>query len=360
MNNKSPLTAFFLSFLPGVGHLYLDRKFRAFIYGFGVIGLIVLGLMLAILSSDGIPLLFLGFIAFVLHGINILDMLIHLLKTQSVTTSSENNEKPALEGSSKPTSERFYTTILALVPGLGHFQLGLMHRGLSFLVSFFGLFSMIVFVVILSHEMGFMIFLLALPVIWFYNLFDINQLMNRKQRGEELTDHTIFEELDKHREEGKKSKVIGMLLSIFPGAGHMYIGLQRRGLQLMASFLFSIYILDVLHLSLFLFLIPILWFYSFFDSMQQLSRYGKEEIKDEPIVSWLINQQKWIGVGLIALGFFYLFDQAIMPILDRLFNEYQMYYWAKSYLQTAIVAILLIGGGLKLLVGTKRKKGESV
>ncbi len=352
--------AFFLSFLPGFGHLYLDRKFRAFIYGFGVLGLIFLGALFAFMNEIDI-FVFFGFIAFLLYGISILDMLIHLLRrTQSYSASPINNETYGQERIDKNTNERFFTTMLALIPGLGHFQLGLMNRGLSFLIGFFGLFTMIVFVVIFTHEMGFIIFLAVLPVVWFYNLFDINQLINRKQNGEELSDRTIFEELDKHREEGKKSKVIAMLLSVFPGAGHMYLGLQRRGLQLMAAFLFSIYILDVLHLSLFLFLIPIIWFYSFFDSMQQLSRYGKEEFKDEPIVSWLINHQKWVGIGLVALGCFYLFDQALIPLLDRLFNEFQVYYWAKSYLQTAIVAILLIGGGLKLLLGTKRKKGESV
>jgi hypothetical protein len=33
-------------------------------------------------------------------------------------------------------------------------------------------------------------------------------------------------------------------ISVFPGAGHMYIGLQKRGLQLMLLFLGFIYILD--------------------------------------------------------------------------------------------------------------------
>lgn len=38
----------------------------------------------------------------------------------------------------------------------------------------------------------------------------------------------------------------------------MYLGLQRRGLQLMAAFLLSIYLLDLLRLSAFLFLVPII------------------------------------------------------------------------------------------------------
>ncbi len=93
---------------------------------------------------------------------------------------------------------------------------------------------------------------------------------------------------------------------MFPGAGHMYLGLQRRGLQLMAAFLLSIYLLDLLRLSAFLFLVPIIWFYSFFDALQQTAKYGKERVHDEPIIDYFINHQRWIGIGLITLGLLFI------------------------------------------------------
>lgn len=74
-----------------------------------------------------------------------------------------------------------------------------------------------------------------------------------KERGEQLDDRTIFEEFEEHREQGKKNKTFASILAMFPGAGHMYLGLQRRGLQLMAAFLLSIYLLDLLRLSAFYF-----------------------------------------------------------------------------------------------------------
>ena len=55
------------------------------------------------------------------------------------------------------------------------------------------------------------------------------------------------------KEEGRV-RPLPRFLSMFPGAGHLYLGYQRRGVQLMAAFLFSIYILDVLRLGIFLFL----------------------------------------------------------------------------------------------------------
>lgn len=129
----------------------------------------------------------------------------------------------------------------------------------------------------------------------------------------------------------------------------------------MAAFLFSIYILDVLRLSIFLFLIPIIWFYSFFDALQHISKYEEQnELKDVPVVDGLVNHRKWLGIGLLLLGSFYLFDQILLPLTDRLLREYYdlsgLYGWYYRYFQTTVVSAVLIGIGLKLLIGRNRRK----
>lgn len=315
-----------------------------------------------------------GIAAAIVWGVNMLDILISAI-TYGRKPADMSSTVPYPDGSmpmppyphsqpqppqARDSDERFRTILLSFIPGLGHFQLGLMNRGLTLLIGFFGSMTMILFVSFLANQDGFLVFFGALPIIWLYGMFDAIRLVNRKQQGETLNDRTILEDIDEHRESGRRSKVIATLLAIFPGAGHMYLGLQKRGLQLMAAFLFSIYILDVLRLSLFLFFVPILWFYSFFDALQQVTRYsdGKEEMKDVPIVDWLVNQQKWIGVGLLLLGGFYLVDQFVLEMLDRMFPERNMGYWLRSYLQTFIVSALLIGGGLKLAFGKKNRKEE--
>jgi len=141
----------------------------------------------------------------------------------------------------------------------------------------------------------------------------------------------------------------------------MYLGMQKRGIQLMAAFLFSIYILDILRLGIFLFLIPIIWFYSFFDSMQKVSKYGEEEIEDVPIISYLINHQKWVGIGLLAMGLYYLLMNVLIPAFSPMLTEIiqiDVMYWAQRYFQTGLVCVLLIGGGIKLLAGSKHKRKE--
>jgi hypothetical protein len=382
--NKNPLLAFLLSFIPGMGHLYMGRKIRAFIYGCTFIGPLTLGFLLGITGNmDEALAIFILVVVLVFAVINMIDMIIYLLSSKSTAQTGSNgyghqSAIPHADGAvynngshvhtpetqyaeaHRHQNERFFTTLLSFVPGLGHFQLGLMQRGLTFLISFFGLIIMIVFVTTVTNVEGFFVFLLALPVIILYSVFDAAQLLHRKQKGEELIDRTIFEELEQTREDGRKSKIIAILLSVFPGAGHMYLGLQRRGLQLMAAFLFAIYIMDVLRLSIFLFLIPILWFYSLFDAMQLVSRQQKdEELKDIPVVNWLFSHQKWLGFGLLALGVYYLFDRMLLRLLDEAMPDWRVTFWFHNYLQIFIVSTLLIGGGLRLLWGGSRRAKEN-
>lgn len=352
MNKKNPIVAFLLAIFPGGGLLYLG-KLRGIFYTIGVFGLPIVGQIFESIFFYDLFLLFLVVAALPLYIINYIDT--------TVTASRLFQSSAEVEsGTTVQTveSERFFTIILSFVPGLGHFQLGLVNRGLTILAAFLGLGVMVVFVTAISDRGEFLVFLAFLPIIWIYGFFDVMQQLAKKQKGEELIDRSILEDLEMRREDGKKSKSIATFLSIFPGAGHLYLGLQRRGIQLMAAFLFSIYILDVLRLSIFLFLVPIIWFYSFFDGLQKASKFDKEPIEDTPVISYLINHQKWVGIGLIILGIYYLFANvvipAIAPFLRQMMNI-DILYWFSSYLQNAVVCILLIGGGIKLLAGSKQK-----
>ncbi|MBP1992568.1 hypothetical protein [Paenibacillus eucommiae] len=396
--NKNALLAFLLSFIPGAGHLYLGRKVRAFFYAAGFFGPIML-ILLIVSMTNGLGRdagYFLIAVSLAFAAFNMIDMIITLLSPTSSFnrrpavypqhTSQDGGTHTGYGEPNKPNNpynpynaysdplpadsyaeanrqqnERFLTILLSFIPGLGHFQIGLMHRGLAFLISFFGLITMVFFVSQVTRVEGFFVFLFALPVIILYSVFDAVQLLHRKQRGEELVDRTIFEELEQSREEGRKSKIIAMLLSVFPGAGHMYLGLQRRGLQIMAAFLFAIYIMDVLRLSIFLFVIPILWFYSLFDAMQLVSKGREEELKDIPVINWLLHNQKWLGIALLAIGSYYLIDQMLLKVLERMVPEWRLTMWFHEYLQIFIVSTLFIGAGLRMLIGggTAKKDGGS-
>ncbi|WP_454192862.1 multi-tm2 domain protein [Paenibacillus sp. Marseille-Q7038] len=403
--DRSKLLAFLLNFVPGLGHYYYKSRIKGFIYGFLFFGVVGLAFLVALGSEMEFALVLLLGAAF-LWLISMFDMVIKLLRAPdhslyplgypgyvpnaetygqtgpAVDPNVDPNHSfygmqhdqgpgmgpspgfPPHEGYVYPNqgkgkeSERFFTILLSFVPGLGHLHMGLLQRGLSFLIGFFGLSIMLLFTAFISGEEVILLFLLLLPVMWLYCMFDAVQHLHRKQAGEILEDKTLFEQLEHGRSHGKRSKVIATLLAAFPGAGQMYLGLQKRGLQLMVIFLGSIYILDLLNLSLFLFLIPVIWFYSFFDGLQQASKYGREPLYDKPVVEAWTRYQRWIGAALLFLGVYYILLRLVIPELESRFESLQVFYSLQSYMNTLVVSLLLIGGGLKLLFSPKHKEDE--
>ncbi|MEK8133098.1 hypothetical protein WMW72_35070 [Paenibacillus filicis] len=394
MNNfKSPTVAFLLSLIPGFGHLYIGRTLRGLIFGVVFGGAFLLSLLLGFSREIEYGLVVAAF-GFLVWLVNIFDVVRSLNRLSSpypgygdpaswnrgygpsgppyTDEHVTGRERPSGPGGPYepyrtpqgeyyppyPGKDRYFTIFLSFLPGLGHFHLGLMQRGLAFLALFFGLGIITAFLTATTSRGGFMLLLGALPIIWLYSMFDCVQQLNKSARGERLVDQTFFEDFQQGRESGKKNKTLALVLSIFPGAGHMYLGLQKRGLQFMAAFLFSVYFLDALRLTLFLFFIPILWFYSFFDALQQISRSGREPLEDVPLVEWLAKRQRWVGYGLLVLGGYYLIDQFLMSALQLWLSRealHRVINWYHNYFQTFVVAALLIGGGFFLLRKAQKK-----
>jgi hypothetical protein len=354
------LRAFFLNFIPGAGHYYAGGKIRGVVYFLISFGGLFLSVLLALASNED-EFIGIGLVGFILMwSLSMLHLLITLLRTPNLQTLGLSPEEAAtpLTQLRSAEGERFHVILLSFIPGLGHFHMGLMQRGLSFLISFFGYMTVMLFLTGVTSSSAFLLLFGVLPVIWLYSMFDAVQHIHRKLAGEVLVDRTLFEDLEAGREDGRRSKVLATLLSAFPGAGQMYLGLQKRGLQLMLLFLGSIYVMDLLRLSVLFFLIPVIWFYSLFDGLQLVSRYGREPLQDKPVVEGFMNHQGWLGAGLLALGLYYIVANVAVPALDTRFPEWHLEYRVNTYLKTIIVSVLLIGGGLKLLIGSKKTAGK--
>lgn len=363
-NNKNPLVAFLLSFIPGAGHAYLGRPFRTLLYGGGFFGPLAMILLLLVTGSgfDEIGML-LFFFAVAVAFINMIDMIFSLL---SGSARKGDGTPPPYPPAGEAGEEQYYwrrhnaqrektnTIVLSIIPGLGHMSSGFMQRGITFMIAFVGLFAVILFLSIVMNSGAMLIFLLALPIIWTYCLFDAVQLLNRKERGEPVEDRPVFADLEAHFTSGKKSRVLAMMLSFFPGAGHLYLGLQKRGLQLMAGFLIAVYLMDSMRLTLFLFMIPLIICFAFFDAIHQLSRYERNAQVDEPLISVLVPYQKWLGFGLLGFGIYYLLDRVVADIAAKYaLAWYQTYIEIKYMIPTAIVAFIMIAIGMRLLFGER-------
>ncbi|WP_416151179.1 hypothetical protein ACM26V_09505 [Salipaludibacillus sp. HK11] len=359
-NQKHPLVGFLLSFFPGGGQFYYNNIFRGMFYFFMTVLPLVGGLGLAFISAISMFLLVGGFVGVFFYLVSFIDTIIVMSRASGRRDSQNKVGELTSEEVQRPESERFFTIVLSFIPGVGHFQLGLMNRGFTFLTAFIGAAIMIVFISFAMRQDAFLLFMAFLPVVWVYSFFDAVHHLNKKQRGEILEDRSILDDIESRRADGQKSKVIATLLAIFPGAGHLYLGYQRRGIQLMAAFLLSIYVLDLLRLGVFIFLIPIIWFYSFFDGLQKASRQ-EEAIDDQPVFPYLVNHQRWIGIGFILLGAYFILDRVFIPAVAPQIAEFmqiEVSMWYYEYFQIFVVSIILIAGGIKLISGSKKKRSE--
>jgi len=367
--NKSPLVAFLLSLLPGFGHLYIGRVFRFIVYAGGFFGPLAL-LFLMMVGGGYLDGEFVAF-ALVVSGlvglVNMLDMLITIAGGKHrafhpVSATMERDEYGNLRHvydplEAKEQSEKSKLMMLSMIPGLGHMYMGLLTRGITLMILFVGVFGVTLFLGMILDTISILILWLALPIIWIYGMFDALALLGARQKGEQINDQSLFSNMEDYMADGRKNRVTAIGLSIFPGAGHLYLGLQQRGLQLMGIFLISIFIMDQLRLTIFLFLLPLLWCYAFFDIMSQLRRWEKDELKDEPFVAMFIPYQRWIGIGLLVVGIYYLFDKIASRLIELKFpNWVREYYELKYMLPTVVISFVMIVLGMKLLFGTSSKR----
>ncbi len=141
----------------------------------------------------------------------------------------------------------------------------------------------------------------------------------------------------------RKRKFLTLLLACMPGAGHMYLGDQKKGLIFMGAFFFTIFFMGWLGLNFLVFILPLIWFYSFFDAYHTLN--GRVQDIDISGLFPKLNH-RYIGGALIAIGILVMFQNMIYPLIRQYFD-----YRVVNYFQTIIVSLVFIFGGIKIIKG---------
>lgn len=235
---------------------------------------------------------------------------------------------------------KFIAFILSIIPGLSHLYIGLKERAIIFFIMFVGLIGGSLGLEVLTYSGVFIIILvLGYPLLWLIALVDMFSAWKKIERRElyngEVFDERIFDsKLDK--------KTIALGLSIIPGAGHMYLGYQNKGLALMGTFFFSVFFMGWLGISIFLFTLPLIWFYSFFDCMHTID--GNEEAMNKEFVFPNVKPE-WIGFGLVGIGLFIIVEKILFPLIG---------YEYRRYIQTSIVSLIFIVIGIRILMKNKK------
>ena len=65
----------------------------------------------------------------------------------------------------------------------------------------------------------------------------------------------------------RKSGFLTFLFSLLPGAGHMYLNMMKKGVCIMSLFFALWGVGAFLRLDFLQLLLPVVWFYAFFDVM---------------------------------------------------------------------------------------------
>lgn len=154
--------------------------------------------------------------------------------------------------------------------------------------------------------------------------------------------------------------------SLIPGAGELYMGFRKMGLSIMVLFWGCIACASLLSFDALIFLLPIIWFYSFFNvhNLKGLSEEEFHAVEDRfflPVDSLVENKEQFLkqyhnilAIILIVLGIAGLWNS--LTIWVGWFLPESMYYYIRSVgykLPTLAVSIILIVIGIKLIKGKK-------
>lgn len=102
-------------------------------------------------------------------------------------TNNYNANRENYYGSRSPKKySSFWSTIFSFLPGGGHMYLGLMKRGLQFMLIFFGIIALSSF----FYSADFLVFFAA--VVWFYSFFDCFHMRKKLEHSENVDEDLIF------------------------------------------------------------------------------------------------------------------------------------------------------------------------
>ena len=168
----------------------------------------------------------------------------------------------------------------------------------------------------------------------------------------------------------KRSNFLTFVFSLLPGAGHMYMGFMKMGLSFMAAFFFTIFLSSWFDIGPLLVILPLIWFYSFFDCINK--RYSTDEEFLQLEDNYLFSLDKFVkldkdifqkrivlgGVLLLLLGVYLIWNNTLHLLYKYMPPEiYEAIDNLTRIAPQLIIGIAIIVAGVKLIMG-KRKEGE--
>lgn len=155
----------------------------------------------------------------------------------------------------------------------------------------------------------------------------------------------------------RKNRFFTFVLSFMPGLGHMYLGLMKKGTSIMTLFLGILFTAGFLDIPIICFILPVLWFYSFFDAIN----YNNMPIEQKSLIEdklflledgYLKKYRSLIGGMFIFLGIYIIYDNFVVRYLWS-FGIFRI-------IPTIALAVIIILLGMTLVKGNHIGTSEDV
>ena len=164
----------------------------------------------------------------------------------------------------------------------------------------------------------------------------------------------------------RKSSFLTFCFAFIPGAGQMYLGMMKKGTAIMALFAALSFLSGFLNLGVLLAALPVIWFYSFFDTFN-LKQYSYQQLLtlDDIFVqkmgrmlhtdfrALLSRRHVLFGVILIFVGAYAIFSRFVEPFLSLLYETAPWLYRLVRSFPTLVVSLAVIALGVCLVRGKR-------
>ncbi|MCR1898282.1 B-box zinc finger protein [Irregularibacter muris] len=165
-------------------------------------------------------------------------------------------------------------------------------------------------------------------------------------------------------EKGKKivshdiNNFFWFILSLVPGAGHMYMGLMKRGAIILGAFLMGVSVMNLLYFFDHIggMLSILIYVYAFFDSYNTKKAIQRGEVvRDEGLEGLSLENINlyYVGIAIIVIGVFSLMRSVLyvgyLPEIVRI---------VLHGIERSVVPILFIIGGIWLIKKSKHEDEE--
>ena len=162
----------------------------------------------------------------------------------------------------------------------------------------------------------------------------------------------------------KKNGFLTFICSLFPGVGEMYLGFMKQGVSLMALFLGICALCSFLRFDAGLFILPIVWCYSFFHvhNLKSLTDEEFKQVEDDFLIHlpeqtelYLSRKKQLILAWACIIIGVYALMHILLDMLRWIIPSwiYDIIYDCSWLLPQIILSVLLILLGVHLIRGKK-------